>query len=79
MVMMSPVPIIGAVISPNHDWCSSIHHRRRGHDHGRWVDDGWRWGSDYDWRRGDDHRQPDTNGYPNPCMYRERQGKGCYS
>ena len=86
MVMMSPVPIIGAVISPNQDRGSAIHHRRRGyhhgracHDRGRWVDDNWRWGRDHDWRRCDDHRNPDTNGYPHPCMCRERQGKGCNS
>jgi len=77
MVMVSPVPIIRSVISPDHNRSSSIHYRRRGYDHRRWIHDGWRWGSDHDWRRCYDHRQPDTNGYPNPCLCRERQGKRC--
>jgi hypothetical protein len=84
--MMFPVPIIGTVISPKHDRGSAIHHGRRGyhhrracHDHGCWVDDGWRWGSDHDRRRGDDYRKPDTNGYPSPGMCPERQGEGRYA
>jgi hypothetical protein len=79
MVMVFPVPIIGAVISPDYNRCSSIHHRRLGYDDGRWVDDDWWWGSDHDWSRGDDHRKPDTYGYPSPGMCRERQGKGYYA
>jgi hypothetical protein len=86
MVMMFPVPIIGAVIPPNHDRGSAIHHGRRGYhhgracrDHGRWVDDGWRWGSDHHGRRGDDHRKTDPNRYPNPRLCRGRQGKDCYA
>jgi len=79
MVMMSPMPIVGAVISPNQNRGSAIHHGRRGYHYGRWVDDGWRWGSNHNRRRGDDHRQPDTYGYPSPGMCSERQGKGCYA
>jgi len=77
--------MIVAVVSPDQDRRRPIHHRGRdyhygrpGHDHGCGVHDGRRWGSNHDWRRCDDHRQPDTNGYPNPCMDRERQDKGCY-
>ena len=72
MAMMFPVPIRGAVISPNQDRGSAIHHGRRGHDHGCRVDDGWRWGNDHDRRRCDHDRNPDTNGYPHPSMGRER-------
>jgi hypothetical protein len=68
--MMSPVPIIRAIISPNEDRRSAIDHRRGG------IDDGRRWGSDHNGRRGDDHRNPDTYGYPSSGMCRERQGKG---
>ena len=68
--MVSPMPIVGAVISPNHDWCSTIHHRRLGDNHGRGVDDDRRWGSDHNRRRSDNHRNPDTYGYPSPGMCR---------
>jgi hypothetical protein len=77
-VVMSPGPISGAVVSPDHNRRGSIHHWRRGHDHGRGgIHDGWWWGSDHDRRRRDDHRQPDANGYPHSRMGRERQGQRC--
>jgi len=82
IVTIPPGPIAVAIVSPHHDGRRTIHHWRWGyhhgrrvcHDHGCRVDDSWWWESDYDGRRCDGHRQPDTNGYLRPCMGRERQG-----
>ena len=75
--MVSPVPIRMAVVSPDHDRRSSVHHRRRGDDHRRSHpknrcrgDNGWWWG--------DDHRKSDAHRDPNSCMCRERCGKSYY-
>ena len=73
-MLMFPVPMMVAVISPDHHWCRLIHHRRLGHDHRGSVHDGW-WGRDDDWRRGDDHWQSDTHRDPDSCLGCQREGE----
>jgi hypothetical protein len=82
MVRMSPVPMRVAIIPPDQDWRSTIHHRRRGdhdgracHDHRCRIDDRGRRGSD-DHRSGVD-RYPNPNGDAHLGLCRERQGKRC--
>jgi len=81
-VMMSPVPMRVAIIPPDQDRRSAIHHGRRGdhdgrtcHDHGCRINDRWRRGHDDHWSGVD--RSPKTNGDPHLGLCRERKDKGC--
>jgi hypothetical protein len=81
VVMVSPVAMPVPIGALHPDWSRAVHHRRRRYHHGRaWHDYGPRVHDDG--RRRDDHRcggnrNPNTDGYPNPCMYQVRQGKSC--
>jgi hypothetical protein len=71
--MVSPVALPVPIGTLHPDWPRPIHHRR-GHDHRCRVHDHWRRRDDY---RCGINRYPNTDGYSNPCVCRERQGKSC--